>query len=125
MSGAERGAGQEAQPEAPPECPSVLAWRRNCSRTGRRNGLFRAGRETLQSALACTEAATLALSQRERQVAAIVGSGLSNRAIADRLFISPWTVDSHLNHIFTKLGLSSRTQLALWAAAEGLRTSSA
>lgn len=60
------------------------------------------------------------LSRRERQVASLVAEGLSNRAIAERLFISQRTVDSHLAHMFTKLALSSRTQLAMWAARHGL-----
>jgi DNA-binding CsgD family transcriptional regulator len=60
------------------------------------------------------------LSPREVQVAELVAAGLSNRVIAERLFISQRTVDSHLSHIFTKLGMSTRTQLALWAVQHGL-----
>jgi len=51
------------------------------------------------------------LTGRERQVAALVASGLSNREIAARLVISQRTVDAHVNHIFAKLGVSSRVQL--------------
>lgn len=57
-----------------------------------------------------------ALSPRETEVARLVAAGLSNREIAAQLFISQRTVDSHLAHIFTKLGLGSRTQVAMWFA---------
>lgn len=59
------------------------------------------------------------LTRREREVAALVASGLGNREIADRLFLSKRTVDSHLEHIFAKLGFSSRTQLAGWVRGNG------
>ena len=55
------------------------------------------------------------LTGREREIAALVALGLPNRDIAARLFISRRTVDAHINHIFAKLGLSSRVQLAIWA----------
>jgi non-specific serine/threonine protein kinase len=54
------------------------------------------------------------LTARERQVAVLVARGLSNKDVADRLVISKRTVDAHVNHIFAKLGLSSRVQLAIW-----------
>jgi DNA-binding NarL/FixJ family response regulator len=44
----------------------------------------------------------------------LVASGLSNREIASRLFISKRTVDAHVEHIFAKLEISSRVKLALW-----------
>jgi non-specific serine/threonine protein kinase len=54
------------------------------------------------------------LTRREKEIAALVAAGLGNREIAARLFLSKRTVDSHMEHIFTKLGFSSRTQLASW-----------
>ena len=54
------------------------------------------------------------LTSREREIAALVASGLSNRQIADRLFISRRTVDAHVNHIYAKLRISSRVQLTIW-----------
>jgi non-specific serine/threonine protein kinase len=56
------------------------------------------------------------LTRRERQVAGLVAEGMSNREIAERLVIAKRTVDSHIEHILTKLGFTSRTQIAAWAA---------
>jgi predicted ATPase/DNA-binding CsgD family transcriptional regulator len=54
------------------------------------------------------------LTSREHEIAAAVASGLSNREIAARLYISKRTVDAHVEHIFSKLGISSRVQLTVW-----------
>ena len=54
------------------------------------------------------------LTTREQEIAVLVARGLSNREIAARLVISKRTVDAHVNHIFAKLGLSSRVQLTIW-----------
>ena len=54
------------------------------------------------------------LTRREREIAGLVADGLGNREIAEPLYLSKRTVDSHLEHIFAKLGFSSRTQLAAW-----------
>lgn len=51
------------------------------------------------------------LTQREREIARLAAAGLPSRAIADRLTLSVRTVDNHLNRVYTKLGISSRTQL--------------
>ncbi|MDP9386362.1 MAG: tetratricopeptide repeat protein [Actinomycetota bacterium] len=53
-----------------------------------------------------------ALTKAERQVAALVAEGLSNREIAARLFISIGTVKAHLSHVFSKLGIAERAELA-------------
>jgi len=57
-----------------------------------------------------------ALTTREREIAALIARGMSNRDIADELVISPATAARHVANIFTKLGFSSRAQLASWAA---------
>jgi non-specific serine/threonine protein kinase len=54
------------------------------------------------------------LTTRERQIAALVAEGLSNREIAERLVISSRTVDAHVQHILAKLGFGSRVQIATW-----------
>ncbi|HEY2691484.1 MAG TPA: tetratricopeptide repeat protein [Streptosporangiaceae bacterium] len=65
---------------------------------------------TLSSGAAST------LTAREREIAALIARGLSNRGIADELVISPATAARHVANIFTKLGFSSRAQVAAWAA---------
>ncbi|MBW4818410.1 protein kinase domain-containing protein [Rhodococcus qingshengii] len=57
------------------------------------------------------------LTKREHQVAELVAEGLTNRAIATRLVISNRTAQGHVEHILTKLGFTSRTQIAAWVAA--------
>ncbi len=61
-----------------------------------------------------------ALTEREREVLALIGEGRSNRQIATALVISERTARTHVSNILTKLGLASRTQAALWAVREGL-----
>ena len=56
------------------------------------------------------------LTRREHQVALLLGDGRSNREISDALVIAPRTVDTHVANIFTKLGFSSRAQVAAWIA---------
>ncbi|MFE4504037.1 ATP-binding protein [Rhodococcus sp. NPDC056743] len=54
------------------------------------------------------------LTRREQQVAELVAQGLTNRSIAEQLFISLRTVQGHVEHMLTKLGFTSRTQIAAW-----------
>jgi non-specific serine/threonine protein kinase len=54
------------------------------------------------------------LTKRELEVAALVADGLGNREIAERLVLSKRTIDAHIDHIFAKLGFSSRAQVAVW-----------
>jgi non-specific serine/threonine protein kinase len=63
------------------------------------------------------EAAPVAdpLSRREQEVAVLIARGHTNREIAQQLVITEWTVDTHVRHILTKLGLRSRAQVAAWA----------
>ena len=55
------------------------------------------------------------LTEREREVLSLVGQGASNKEIASALFITERTARTHVSNILGKLGLSSRTQAALWA----------
>jgi predicted ATPase/DNA-binding NarL/FixJ family response regulator len=63
------------------------------------------------------EPADMVLSRREQEVAELVAQGLTNHAIAERLFLSERTIEGHVEHAFNKLGLNSRTQLAMWVGA--------
>ncbi|GHE49705.1 hypothetical protein GCM10018785_19030 [Streptomyces longispororuber] len=51
------------------------------------------------------------LTRAELRVARLVAIGLSNRAVAERLVVSPHTVDTHLRHVYAKLHIRSRVQL--------------
>jgi predicted ATPase/class 3 adenylate cyclase/DNA-binding CsgD family transcriptional regulator len=59
------------------------------------------------------------LTPTERDVVRLVAEGLTNRDVGARLFISPRTVQTHLTHIYAKLGVTSRVQLAQEAACHG------
>jgi DNA-binding NarL/FixJ family response regulator len=60
------------------------------------------------------------LTQREEEVLVCLASGLDNNAICEQLVISANTLKTHIRHIFAKLGVSDRTQAALWALEHGL-----
>jgi DNA-binding CsgD family transcriptional regulator len=62
------------------------------------------------------------LTPAELEVVRLVSEGLRNDAIARRLFIAPGTVKVHLSHIFAKLGITTRTELAAQAASQDLTT---
>jgi DNA-binding CsgD family transcriptional regulator len=63
------------------------------------------------------------LTPTEHRVVDLVVEGLSNPQIGERLFISRRTVQTHLAHVFAKLGISSRTQLAAEATRQAPRSS--
>ena len=56
------------------------------------------------------------LSRREREVVPLLAEGLSNAEIAKRLFVTPKTIEHHVTSILGKLGLRTRTEVAVWAA---------
>jgi DNA-binding NarL/FixJ family response regulator len=83
------------------------------------------GEGSLDTALAVklTEppvAGASALTAREREVLALVAEGMSNLQIAAKLVITERTARTHVSNVLHKLGLSSRTQAALWATRAGL-----
>ncbi|MBB5157095.1 helix-turn-helix transcriptional regulator [Saccharopolyspora phatthalungensis] len=93
--------------------------------------LLRAGSEMTPEALAAqalgvkptgstgaSPASQPTLTKREHEVAALMARGLQNKEIAVKLLISQRTVEAHVEHILTKLGFTSRTQIAAWMAGE-------
>jgi tetratricopeptide (TPR) repeat protein len=60
------------------------------------------------------------LTEREREVAVLIVSGKTNRAIADTLVVSHRTVETHVSTILSKLGVTSRSRIAVWAVEVGL-----
>ena len=62
------------------------------------------------------------LSQREREIVALVAQGFKNKEMAEKMFISEQTVKNHLHNIFDKLGVSDRLELALYAIHNNLHS---
>jgi DNA-binding NarL/FixJ family response regulator len=60
------------------------------------------------------------LTWREQETVELVAEGLTNRAIALRMGVSVRTVEGHLNHVFAKLGIESRTELVRLVLTGGL-----
>jgi DNA-binding NarL/FixJ family response regulator len=77
---------------------------------------------TLTRSLIAPRHTATALTRREREILVLVAQGRSNRGIANALVISERTARTHVSNVLTKLGLTSRTQAALWAVREGLVT---
>jgi DNA-binding CsgD family transcriptional regulator len=91
------------------------------SRAGDRRAATAAQRRSSTLAAACESAATpglahaavpVPLSGREREIVMLAATGMASKDIADRLFLSARTVNNHLQHAYTKLGVSSRAGLA-------------
>lgn len=106
-----------------------LLLRRACAALGDEDTAA-AHREAAESALAALRGAAtpsaaepaplLGLSPRETQVLGLVATGLTNRAVAERLVLSERTVDRHVGNILSKLGVSSRTAATAVAVRHGL-----
>jgi DNA-binding NarL/FixJ family response regulator len=63
-----------------------------------------------------SQAPATPLSRRELEVASLVRKGLTNKQIAESLFVSERTAENHVQHILAKLGLANRAQIAAWAS---------
>ena len=72
--------------------------------------------EVSEARTPATRSARAQLTAREREVAALVATGLSNKEIAEKLVISERTAEGHVEHILGKLELRSRSQIASWHA---------
>ena len=66
------------------------------------------------------DSGTRSLTEREREVLELVAEGLPNKLIAVRLEISEKTVKAHLTRVFERIGVTDRTQAALWAKRHGI-----
>lgn len=66
------------------------------------------------------EASGVTFSERELEVIKMCGEGLTGKEIADRLFVSPRTVESHKTNIFRKLGLNNSVEMVRYAIANGI-----
>lgn len=76
--------------------------------------------EPEQTAYPPTDNSISELTKREKDVLRLIASGKSNRSIAEELFITEKTVKTHVSHVLSKLGMSDRTQAAIYALKHGL-----
>ena len=92
------------------------------ARTARALGMQPLLREATQlvAEIRAADREAIPLTPREREVAALIGRGMSNRHIATALYLSERTVEAHVRSALTKLGFTSRTQIATWAVGHGL-----
>ena len=95
----------------------TAAWRRGADLDFTEAMAFALGEE--HKAPERAAGATHVLTAREREVAELIAEGLTNKAIAARLVISQRTAQGHVENILSKLGFSSRTQVAAWVADQG------
>jgi predicted ATPase/DNA-binding CsgD family transcriptional regulator len=79
--------------------------------------------ERVSTAPAQSRRAATELTRREREIADLVADGMSNKEIASTLVISFRTAEGHVEHILTKLGFTSRAQIAAWVTGQRARTS--
>ncbi len=99
----------------------AIAYATEVSRLGPRVSRTQAQDPDLELQISRTGAPQLGLlTQREREVAALVARGLTNREIGEELVITEGTANQHVKHILNKLGFSSRAQVAAWAERQGL-----
>jgi len=96
---------------------SESAWNNGLTMSTARAMEYAVGEEKAQTQ---TSSELLLLSRREREVVALVASGMTNKQIADRLFIAERTAEGHVERIRNKLGVRSRTEVATWAVEHGI-----
>ena len=95
--------------------PSSRLWRSPWARTTTRS------REPTAAPARRERGAPGGLTRREREIAELLAEGLSNKEIAARLVISQRTAETHVDHILSKLGITSRAQVASWVAEQQAR----
>ena len=78
--------------------------------------------EHLRDGLSAAPPARAALSPRESEVASLIGRGLTNKQIAEALYLSERTAENHVQHILVKLGFSNRSQIAAWSTRQTAAT---
>jgi len=104
---------------AAPLAPTRLAAEVETGRSASRESAFAlatADAARPRTAVAVPAQAAGELGQRQAEVARLVAEGLTNRQIGARLFISAYTVDSHVRAILNKVGFTSRSQIAAWVS---------
>ncbi|MGH9166003.1 MAG: response regulator transcription factor, partial [Acidimicrobiales bacterium] len=107
---------------APPACLNRLRAARAVPGDDARSRFRQAGGAVLAmpTQRRAAKAALGGLTAREQQVATSVAEGRTNAEIAEQLVLSRRTVEKHVEHVLTKLGLRSRAQIATWAVRAGL-----
>ena len=73
-------------------------------------------------AVAGQQGALAGLTAREMQVLRLIADGATTRGISEQLFISAKTADNHIQHIYTKLGVTNRAAATRWAFDHGVET---
>ena len=111
----ETGAGRRGATEL------ALEARAQAERLGMHPWARRAASIAGEAGAGAVSAADAALSGREVEVAGLVADGLTNRQIAERLYLSERTAQNHVQHILVKLGFTNRSQIASWVVAHRRR----
>jgi DNA-binding NarL/FixJ family response regulator len=112
---------KDTEPTEPIRARRVVAWGdglRSPGVTRRLNSEFASRSRDTSAAPSARKVAVL--TEREREVVAVVGEGLSNEDIAGRLFVSPNTARIHTSRAMIKLGSRDRAQLVVFAYESGL-----
>lgn len=105
------------------DSPTIMLQDLGCHPLSNSNGqehLFRLLTPGLTPVATPNDQVAVQLTRREKEVVQLVAEGLSNRQIAKQLYLSPHTVNAHLQAIFRKLEISSRTALIRFALNQGL-----